>query len=142
MILFSPLSGTTQEGPDRPRARELGIRIGSMPTGPLNAVTDVPGVRVGQATLIEGEDIRTGVTAVVPHGENIFWQKVPASLFVGNGFGKLAGATQIRELGTLETPILLCGTLNVPRAADALLTWMMGLEGMEEVRSINPVVGE
>jgi len=142
MILLFATPGSAQEGAERPRARELGIRIGSYPTGPLNAITDVPGVRVGQVTLIRGEDIRTGVTAVVPHGGSVFWEKVPAALFVGNGFGKLVGATQIRELGNIETPILLCGTLNVPRVADALLSWMMDRENMERVRSINPVVGE
>jgi D-aminopeptidase len=97
---------------------------------------------VGHVSLIRGEDIRTGVTAIVPHDGNIFWDKVPAALVVGNGFGKLAGATQIQELGTIETPILLCGTLNVPRVADALMSYMLALPGMESVGSINPVVGE
>ncbi len=128
--------------PRRPRARDLGIVIGYLPTGDHNAITDVPGVRVGHLTLTEGEKVRTGVTAIVPHGGHVFWDKVPAALEVGNGFGKLAGATQIEELGTIETPILLCGTLNVPRVADAVITYMLGLSEMEEVRSINPVVGE
>lgn len=126
----------------RPRTRELGIVIGYFPTGDANAITDVVGVRVGHLTLIAGERVRTGVTAIIPHGGNVFWGKVPAALAVGNGFGKLAGATQIEELGTIETPILLCGTLNVPRVADAVITYMLSLPEMEEVRSINPVVGE
>ncbi|MCP4654362.1 MAG: P1 family peptidase [bacterium] len=132
----------TRNQAQRPRARDLGIVIGYYRTGDDNAITDVPGVRVGQLTLIEGEKVRTGVTAIVPHAGNVFWDKVPAALAVGNGFGKLAGATQIEELGTIETPILLCGTLNVPRVADAVITYMLGLSDMEEVRSINPVVGE
>ncbi|MFC1500410.1 P1 family peptidase [Candidatus Zixiibacteriota bacterium] len=144
MIMLCP-SILLAQGPDearRPRTRDIGIEIGRYPTGPENTITDVPGVLVGHVTLIEGTDIRTGVTAIVPHGGNLFFEKVPAALFVGNGFGKLAGATQIEELGTIETPILLCGTLNVPRVADALLSWMLALPGMENVRSINPVVGE
>jgi D-aminopeptidase len=126
----------------RPRARDLGIMIGYFPTGEHNAITDVPDLRVGQVTLIEGDTVRTGVTAIVPHGGNLFWDKVPAAVVVGNGFGKLAGATQIEELGTIETPILLCGTLNVPRVADAVITYMLSQPGMAEVRSVNPVVGE
>ena len=144
LIALSPatLLAQHESGTDRPRARDLGIEIGRYEPGPLNAITDVPGVLVGHVTLIEGEDIRTGVTAILPHGGNLFFEKVPGALFVGNGFGKLAGATQIEELGTIETPILLCGTLNVPRVADALMSWMLQLPGMEGVRSINPVVGE
>ncbi|HBK44898.1 MAG TPA: aminopeptidase [Xanthomonadaceae bacterium] len=127
---------------ERPRARALGIEIGTLPTGPANAITDVPGVRVGQATLAEGDRIHTGVTAIVPHPGNPFRERVPAALYVGNGFGKLVGATQLRELGELETPILLTGTLSVWNAADALAAWMLALPGMEDVRSLNPVVGE
>jgi D-aminopeptidase len=126
----------------RPRARDLGITIGAMPTGPLNAITDVAGVRVGHATLIRGENIRTGVTAILPHGGNLFQEKVPAAVFVGNGFGKIIGTTQIEELGEIETPILLTSTLNVPRVADALLDYMLALPGNEQVRSINTVVAE
>lgn len=126
----------------RPRARDLGLQIGILPTGPLNAITDVAGVRVGHTTLIRGENIRTGVTAIVPHAGNLFRQKVPAGIFVGNGFGKLAGFTQVKELGELETPILLTSTLNVPRVADALIDSMLALPGNEDVRSINPVIGE
>ncbi len=142
--LAGPVPGGSQ-GPTsapRPRARDLGIVIGTLPTGPNNAITDVEGVRVGHVSLIRGGDVRTGVTAILPHPGNVFWDKVPAALFVGNGFGKLAGATQIQELGTIETPILLCGTLNVPRVADALIGYMLDLPGMERVQSINPVVGE
>lgn len=126
----------------RPRAREIGIVTGTLPTGPLNAITDVAGVKVGHTTLIEGETVRTGVTAILPHGGNLFREKVPGAVFVGNGFGKLAGSTQVHELGEIETPILLTSTLNVPRVADALLDYMLGLPGNEDVRSINPLVGE
>ena len=126
----------------RPRARDLGITIGTMPPGPLNAITDVAGVRVGHATLIRGDNIRTGVTAILPHGGNLFQEKVPGAVFVGNGFGKIIGTTQIEELGEIETPILLTSTLNVPRVADALLDYMLALPGNEQVRSINSVVAE
>src|SRR5919205_855602 len=126
----------------RPRARDIGLRVGVLPAGKLDAITDVEGVRVGHATLIRGEDVRTGVTAVVPHAGNLFREKVPAAIFVGNGFGKLMGSTQVNELGEIETPILLTNTLNVPRAADALIDWMLALPGNEEVRSVNPVVAE
>jgi len=125
-----------------PRARDLGIVVGALEPGPLNAITDVPGVAVGHATLIRGDDIRTGVTAVLPHSGNLFRQKVPGAVFVGNGFGKLMGSTQVNELGEIETPILLTSTLNVPRVADALLDYMLSLEGNEDVRSINPLVAE
>ncbi len=126
----------------RPRARDLGIVPGILPTGPLNAITDVADVRVGQVTLWEGDDIRTGVTAILPHAGNLFQEKVPAGLAVANGFGKLAGATQIMELGEIETPIVLTNTLAVPRAADALLDWTLAQPGNEAVVSVNPVVGE
>ncbi len=129
-------------GEDRPRAREAGVIVGILPTGPLNAITDVSGVRVGQTTLIRGENVRTGVTVVLPHGGNLFREKVPGAVFVGNGFGKLMGLTQIKELGEIESPIALTSTLNVPRVADALIDWMLALPGNEDVRSINVVVGE
>jgi D-aminopeptidase len=128
--------------PGRPRARDLGIVVGVLPPGKLNAITDVAGVSVGQVTLIKGSNIRTGVTAVLPHSGNIFRAKVPGAIFVGNGFGKLMGSTQVEELGEIETPILLTSTLNVPRVADSLLDWMLSLPGNEDVRSINPVVAE
>src|ERR1043166_6846396 len=105
----------------RPRARDAGIVIGTLEPGPLNAITDVDGVRVGHTTVIRGETIRTGVTAGRPHGGNLFKEKVPGALFVANGFGKIAGTTQVEELGEIETPILLTSTLNVPRVADALI---------------------
>jgi D-aminopeptidase len=110
--------------------------------GPLDAITDVAGVRVGQTTIARGDSINTGVTAILPHGGNLFREKVPAAIVVGNGFGKLAGSTQVNELGELESPIVLTCTLCVPRAADAVLTWLLGLPGNEDVRSANPVVGE
>jgi D-aminopeptidase len=134
------LSAADKEG--RPRSRDLGIQVGVLPTGPLNAITDVEDVRVGQTTIIRGNDVRTGVTAILPHGGNLFREKVPGAIFVGNGFGKLMGFTQVNELGEIETPIILTNTLSVPRAADALLTYMLSLPGNEDVRSVNVVVGE
>src|SRR5207302_1297185 len=126
----------------RPRARDAGVILGVLPPGPLNAITDVAGVRVGHTTVVRGETIRTGVTAVLPHGGNLFQQKVPGAVFVGNGFGKIMGTTQVDELGEIETPILLTSTLNVPRVADALIDYMLALPGNESVRSINPLVAE
>ena len=126
----------------RPRARELGIAPGVFAPGPLNTITDVPGVRVGHFTLVEGDDTRTGATAIVPHAGNLFQEKVPAAIVVGNGFGKLVGSTQVNELGQLETPILLTNTLNVWEAAAALVDHTLSQPGNEEVRSVNPVVGE
>lgn len=126
----------------RPRMREFGIKTGILHPGPLNAITDVPGVRVGQVTLIEGDSIRTGVTAILPHDGNIFQQKVPGAIYVANGFGKLMGITQVEELGNIETPIILTNTLSVPTAADAVLDYMLSLPGNEDIQSINPVVGE
>ncbi len=123
-------------------ARDLGLTPGILPPGNLNAITDVAGVRVGHCTLMEGDDIRTGVTAVLPHGGNLYQDKVPAGLAVGNGYGKLTGVTQLLELGELETPILLTNTLAVPRAAEALIEWTLTRSGNEKVRSVNPVVGE
>ncbi|GAB3987546.1 P1 family peptidase [Spirosoma daeguense] len=124
------------------RPRDYGIRFGVMKTGQLNAITDVPGVRVGQVTLNQGESIRTGVTAIIPHNGNQFQQKSPAAIYIGNGFGKLAGYSQVDELGTLETPIVLTNTLNVPAAADALIDYTLTQPGNEQVRSVNAVVGE
>jgi D-aminopeptidase len=126
----------------RKRARELGIAPGILPVGKWNAVTDVSGVKVGHVTLMEGEDTRTGVTAILPHDENPFQEKVPAAIVVGNGFGKLIGFTQVDELGEIETPILLTNTLAAPRAAETLVDWTLAQNGNEEVRSVNPVVGE
>ena len=127
---------------DRPRARDAGVVTGVLPPGPHNAITDVAGVRVGHATVIKGDNIRTGVTAVLPHAGNLFRDKVPGAVFVGNGFGKLMGSTQVNELGEIETPVLLTSTLNVPRVADALLDYMLALPGNEDVRSINALVAE
>lgn len=127
---------------DRPRARDIGLAIGVLAAGPLNAITDVEGVCVGHRTLITGDDVRTGLTVIVPHGGNIFQQKVPAAVCVGNGFGKLVGSTQIEELGTLETPIVLTNTLSTFAAADALVEYVLRQPGNEMVRSVNPVVGE
>jgi D-aminopeptidase len=126
----------------RPRAADLGLKVGILPTGPLDAITDVPGVQVGHTTIIRGDNIRTGVTAVLPHSGNLYREKVPGAIFVGNGFGKLTASTQVEELGDIETPILLTSTTSVPLVADALITYMLALPGNEDVLSINPVVGE
>ncbi len=131
---------TTED--QRPRVRDLGLKIGVLPAGPLNAITDVAGVTVGQTTVVRGDNVRTGVTAIVPHGGNLFQEKVPGAVFVGNGFGKLAGSTQVNELGEIETPILLTSTLSVPKVGDFLLDHMLGLPGNENVRSINPLIAE
>ena len=138
-FLGAELSGHTQ---NRPRAREAGVKVGVLPTGPLNAITDVQGVLVGHTTLIRGDNVRTGVTAILPHNGNLFREKVPGAVFVGNGFGKLAGSTQVNELGEIETPILLTSTLAVPRVADYLIDYMLALPGNEQVQSINPLVAE
>jgi D-aminopeptidase len=141
LFLLLPSAAAAQADPEaRPRAREIGVVPGILPSGPLNAITDVPGVRVGQVTVREGASIRTGVTAILPHGGNLFRDKVPAAIHVGNGFGKLMGVTQVRELGEIETPIVLTCTLCVPRAADAVLDHMLAEN--PEARSVNPVVGE
>lgn len=124
------------------RARDLGVAPGLFPPGKVNAITDVSGVRVGQVTLLAGDSVRTGLTAILPHGGNLFQERVPAAIHAGNGFGKLLGSTQVRELGELESPILLTCTLCVWRAADALVEWMLEQPGMERVRSVNVVVGE
>ena len=126
----------------RPRARAAGVVIGTMAPGPRNAITDVDGVGVGHATLVEGTRLHTGVTAIVPHPGNLYRQRVPAAIVVGNGYGKLAGITQVRELGELETPVLLTGTLSTWKVADAAVDWLLRQPGMDNVRSINPVVGE
>lgn len=126
----------------RPRARDIGIAPGTLSPGPLNAITDVEGVRVGHVTLIEGDNVRTGVTAVVPHGGNLFKEKVPGAVFVGNAFGKLAGSTQVEELGTIETPIVLTNTLSVAAGIDGVVRWTLSRPGNEDVRSVNALVGE
>ncbi len=129
------------ESAARPTIRDLGRAPGILSPGPLNAITDVAGVKVGQVTLREGDSIRTGVTAIVPHGGSLFRDKVPAGLSVANGFGKLAGATQIVELGEIETPIVLTNTLSVARGIDGVLDWTLKQPGHEDVRSVNAVMG-
>lgn len=124
------------------RSRDLGIKIGVLPVGAFNSITDVPGVKVGHTTIMEGSSIRTGVTAILPHDGNIFHEKVPAAIFVGNGFGKLAGSTQVMELGNLETPIILTNTLSVSTGMDAVIEYTLNLPGNENVQSVNAVVGE
>ena len=141
-LFVVPSAAMSQTGAERPRARDIGLVVGVFQPGTHNAITDVAGVRVGQTTVVEGDDIRTGVTAILPHGGNAYMSRVPAAIHVGNGFGKLLGVTQVRELGELETPILLTCTLCVWKAADAMAEWMLARDGMENVRSINPVVGE
>ncbi|HEY3131823.1 MAG TPA: P1 family peptidase [Acidobacteriota bacterium] len=130
------------QGSERPRARDFGVRVGVLEPGPLNAITDVPGVLVGQVTRIQGDSVRTGITAILPHAGNIFQDKVPAAVYVANGFGKLAGSTQVNELGNLESPIVLTNTLSVARAVDAILDYLLALPGNEKVASANAVVGE
>jgi len=127
---------------DRPRIRELGVSPGILSPGRWNAITDVEGVRVGHKTLVEGESIRTGVTAILPAGDNLFQQKFPAAVYVGNGFGKAAGFLQVAELGNIETPIVLTNTLAVGTAVDAVVRWTLGQPGNQAIRSVNAVVGE
>lgn len=135
-------SADSQTSVPRPRAADLGLKVGVLPPGPLNAITDVAGVEVGNTTIIRGDDLRTGVTAILPHPGNLYREKVPGAVFVGNAFGKMTGSTQVEELGDIETPILLTSTTSVPRVADALISYMLALPGNEDVLSINPVVGE
>jgi D-aminopeptidase len=141
LLAFSFIA-CAQTSQTRPRSRDAGIVIGSFSPGPLNAITDVQDVRVGHVTVVEGNRIHTGVTAILPHGGNVFMERVPAAIYTANGFGKLIGVTQVKELGELETPILLTGTLSVWQTADALVAWLLAQPGMQDVRSINPVVGE
>ena len=133
---------TGSQNNKRPRARDIGLKIGVLPTGELNSITDVNGVKVGNTTIIRGQNVRTGVTAVLPHTGNLYREKVPAGFFIGNAYGKFMGSTQIEELGEIETPILLTSTLAVPKVGDFLIDYMLSLPGNEDVRSINPVVGE
>jgi D-aminopeptidase len=135
----SPLYAAEQQ---RPRLSDLGVRIGVFEAGPLNAITDVTGVRVGHRTMVEGDRIRTGVTAIIPHAGNLFQDKTPAAIVVGNGFGKLMGSTQVQELGEIETPILLTNTLAVAQVAEGAVRWTLQQPGNESVRSVNAVVGE
>lgn len=142
VLALAAVPAVAQPPAGRARARDLGVAPGIFAPGPLNAITDVAGVRVGQVTVSEGDRIRTGVTAILPHEGNAYLSRVPAALHVGNGFGKFAGSTQLAELGELETPIVLTCTLCTWKAADALAAWMLEQPGMEQVRSVNPVVGE
>src|SRR3954453_13575260 len=137
-----PASMLVEQSTGRPRARDLGIAPGALTPGPLNAITDVAGVRVGQTTVIDGDAVRTGVTAILPRGGNLFQDKVAGAVFVGNAFGKLAGSTQVQELGTIETPIVLTNTLSVGTAMDAVVRWTTAQAGNENVRSVNALVGE
>jgi D-aminopeptidase len=142
LLLAGFVSAQTTTSNTRPCASDLGLKVGILPTGRLNAITDVAGVEVGHTTIISGDNIRTGVTAVLPHSGNIFREKVPGAIFVGNGFGKLTGSTQVDEMGEIEAPIVLTNTASVPRVADAVTTYILTLPGNEEVLSVNPVVGE
>ena len=142
LLFVSLLSAQNTGSITRPRAPELGLKIGVLPSGPLDAITDVAGVEVGQTTIIRGDYIRTGVTAVLPHSGNLYREKVPGAVLVDNGFGKLIGSTQVDEMGTIEAPILLTNTLSVPQVADAVIRYMLNLPGNEDVLSVNPVVGE
>ncbi len=137
-----PAGAPASAPPGRPRIRDLGVAPGVLPPGPLDAITDVAGVRVGQVTLVKGDSVRTGVTAILPHPGNLFRHKVPAAVYVGNGFGKAAGFLQVRELGTIETPVVLTNTLAVGTAVQAVVAWTLEQPGDEEVRSVNAVVGE
>jgi len=142
VLLASSPGVLTSQSPERPRARDLGIEVGVFTPGEHNAITDVSGVRVGHTTVVRPPDVRTGVTAILPHGGNAYRSRVPAAIHVGNGYGKLLGVTQVRELGELETPILLTCTLCVWKAADAMVGWMLAQEDMQNVRSLNALVGE
>ena len=145
LIMFTLLISITlpkARDTKRMRARELGIIVGILQPGKYNAITDVPGVKVGHCTLIKGNNIRTGITAILPHSKNLETEKVPGAIYLGNALGKLAGYTQVEELGNIETPILLTGTLNVPKVADGLIQYMISLPGNENIKSINPLVGE
>src|SRR5262245_12452582 len=142
LVLLVAAAASFVFGEDRPRLRDLGVRPGILPAGKWNAITDVPGVRVGHRTIVEGDSIRTGVTAILPHAGNLFQKKVPAAVYVGNGFGKAAGFLQVRELGNIESPIVLTNTLAVGTAIEAVVGWTLTQPGNEQVRSVNAVVGE
>lgn len=144
LFAFTTVAMTTTRArcEERPRIRDLGVTPGILSPGKWNAITDVAGVRVGHCTIVRGENVRTGVTAVVPHQDNVFQNKVPAAVHVGNGFGKSAGFLQVRELGNLETPIVLTNTLSVGRAIEGVVSWTLAQNGNENVRSVNAVVGE
>ena len=142
LVLASSVSAQSTSSNTRPRASDLGLKVGILPTGPLNAITDVAGIEVGHTTIINGDNVRTGVTAILPHSGDLYRDKVPGAIFVGNGFGKLTGSTQVDEMGEIETPIVLTNTASVPRVADAVTTYILTLPGNENVLSVNPVIGE
>ena len=142
ILIFLLLFTFSSMAQEKKRARDYGIEIGVLNTGVLNAITDVPGVKVGHQTLIKAENVRTGVTAILPHSGNIFQSKIPAAIYIGNGFGKLAGISQVKELGNLETPIILTNTLSVPMGIQGVVKYTLGLKGNENVQSVNAVVGE
>jgi len=142
LLISNVLHAPVYSQETRSRARDIGIEVGVMETGKMNSITDVPGVLVGHTTLIRGDSIRTGVTAILPHSGNIFQEKVPASIIVFNAFGKLAGYTQVKELGNIETPIILTNTLSVPVAVNALIKYTLSQKGNENVRSVNGIAGE
>lgn len=142
VVMTAVALGTEAATPERPTARTLGIAPGTYEPGALNAITDVAGVEVGQVTIVSGANVRTGVTAVLPHGGNVFREKVPGAVFIGNAFGKLAGSTQVQELGTIETPIVLTNTLAVGTAIEGTVAWTLAQPGNEQVRSVNALVGE
>ena len=142
VVVLAGAVGVVAAVTERPRSRNLGLAPGVFPPGSLNAITDVAGVRVGHTTLVEGDAVRTGVTAILPHGGNLFQDKVAGAVFVGNAFGKLAGSTQVAELGTIETPIVLTNTLSVGTAIDAVVRYTLAQAGNERVQSVNAVVGE
>ena len=139
LILFGSAQLAAQP---RQRLADIGLKIGVLPSGKYNAITDVPGVRVGHTTVVMGDSVRTGVTAILPHSGNLFQQKVPAAVFTANGFGKLAGTTQVRELGNMESPIILTNTMSVATGIDAVITYTLAQKGAEGVQSVNAVVGE
>ena len=142
LLILLPLLAWAADPAPRPRLRDLGSAPGIFPPGPLNAITDVEGIRVGHRTLVRGDSVRTGVTAILPHVGNLFQRKAPAAVYVGNGFGKAAGFLQVQELGNLETPIVLTNTLSVGTAIEAVVGWTLEQPGNQEVRSVNAVVGE
>jgi D-aminopeptidase len=142
MLVLALVVTAVSAQPGRPRARDIGLATGVLTPGPLNAITDVAGVHVGHTTLVVGDHVRTGVTVVVPHPGNVFQDKVPGAVYVGNAFGKLAGSTQVDELGTIETPIALTNTLSVGAALEGIVRWTLAQPGNEQVRSVNALVGE
>jgi len=142
ILLGAAVQGLKAPSDDRPRLREFGLRTGVLTPGPLNAITDVAGVKVGHTTIIQGQSVRTGVTAILPHEDNVFQDKVAGAVAVANGFGKLIGITQVQEMGTIETPIVLTNTLSVPAAAEAVIEYTLSRPGNEAVESVNAVVGE